>query len=187
MSNKINQNSTLFLLCISLMLGFLGGCIKKSNLDNTNYSTKKAPSFSLPDETGKLHTLANYLGKKIVLYFYPKDESPTCTAQACSMRDDFKVYQDKGIIVLAVSADSIESHRRFKEQHHLPFPLLSDKDNTVATMYGANGGLLGFIGRSERKTYLINEQGNLVKEITNVNVATQAEDILKGFDCLISK
>lgn len=158
------------------------GCSKKMDNLNTDKSMKKAPNFTLPDETGKMHSLADYAGKKLVLYFYPKDESPTCTKQACSIRNDFKIYQDHGIVILGISADSVESHKKFKEHHHLPFPLLADIDGKVAKVYGAQGGLLGFMGYAQRKTYLINEQGHIIKVIDDVNVvATQAQDILAGF------
>jgi peroxiredoxin Q/BCP len=168
-----------FLVLASII--FIAGCGKKTTHAKKDESMKQAPAFTLPDENGTMHSLSDYAGQKVVLYFYPKDESPTCTAQACSIRDDFNMYKDHGIIVLGVSADTIESHKKFKEHHHLPFPLLADVDGAVAKAYGAKGGLLGFVGRSQRKTYLINEQGELVKLIDDVNVATQGQDILAGF------
>ena len=142
----------------------------------------KAPQFTLPDENERLHSLSDYLGKKIVLYFYPKDETPTCTTQACDMRDNYALYQEKGIIIIGISSDSIESHKKFKDNHHLPFPLLADIDHAVAKAYGAFGGFFRLVGMPQRKTYLIDEQGNLVKKIDKVNVATQSADILAGFD-----
>lgn len=178
----------LFTLLVLTSTIFTTGCSGKIRSSKKTLKTRvkgsksmQAPSFSLPDETGTMHSLADYAGKKVVLYFYPKDESPTCTAQACSIRDDFKMYEDHGIVILGVSADSVKSHKKFKMHHHLPFPLLSDADCTVAKAYGAKGGVLGFLGYSQRKTYLINEQGELIKVIDDVNVATQGQDILAGF------
>lgn len=179
---NLNTHQTkLFTFLMLASIIFTTGCGKKIVSTKGSKSMKQAPAFTLPDETGHKHSLSDYAGKKVVLYFYPKDESPTCTAQACSIRDDFKMYQDNGIVILGISADSVESHRKFKEHHHLPFPLLADVDGKVAKKYGAKGGLLGFIGYAQRKTYLINEQGELIKMIDDVNVATQGKDILAGF------
>lgn len=172
-----------FLCLISIV--FITGCGSKKGLQTETSverrKTVKAPSFKLSDETGKIHTLGEYAGKKLVLFFYPKDESPTCTKQACSIRDDFKMYEEHGIVILGISADSVESHKKFKDHYNLPFPLLSDENGKVAKKYGAKGGVLGFFGYAQRKTYLINEQGNLVKVIDDVNVSTQGQDILAGF------
>lgn len=179
--NHSKTNLFTFMALASII--FIAGCGKKIAITKDE-SMKQAPSFTLPDETGTMHSLSDYAGKKVVLYFYPKDESPTCTAQACSIRDDFKMYEDHGIVILGISADTVESHRKFKEHHHLPFPLLADVDGTVAKAYGAKGGVLGFLGYSQRKTYLINEKGELIKLIDNVNVATQGQDILAGFGLL---
>jgi len=182
-----------FLSLISIV--FITGCGKigsakkalKARTSVERKKTVKAPSFKLSDETGTIHTLADYAGKKLVLFFYPKDESPTCTAQACSIRDDFKMYEDHGIVILGISADSVKSHKKFKEHHHLPFPLLSDENGKVAKKYGAKGSVLGFFGYAQRKTYLINEQGELVKVIDDVNVANQGQDILAGFAATIKE
>ena len=139
-----------------------------------------APGFSLPDETGKLRQLSEFKGKKIALYFYPKDNTPGCTSQACSFRDGYQQLQDAGIVVLGVSYDSPESHRQFKEKHHLPFTLLSDQDKQVAKAYGAYGGLLWFL-TPRRYTYLIDEQGILVYIFKEVDVNRQAEEVLEIF------
>jgi peroxiredoxin Q/BCP len=139
-----------------------------------------APGFSLPDETGKLRQLSEFKGKKIALYFYPKDNTRGCTSQACSFRDGYQQLQDAGIVVLGVSYDSPESHRQFKEKHHLPFTLLSDQDKQVAKAYGAYGGLLWFL-TPRRYTYLIDEQGILVYIFKEVDVNRQAEEVLEIF------
>jgi thioredoxin-dependent peroxiredoxin len=116
-----------------------------------------APGFILPALTGQLVSLASFLGKKnIVLYFYPKDNTPGCTAEACAFRDSYEVFQDAGAEVIGISSDSEESHNKFAKQHHLPFILLSDKGGQVRKRYGVSStfGLL-----PGRVTYIIDKQG----------------------------
>lgn len=95
----------------------------------------KAPDFSLPDQNGQVHTLSSYQGRKVILYFYPKDMTSGCTAQACSFRDLYPQFREKGAVVLGVSRDSVASHKRFEEKHGLPFTLLSDPELQVITAY----------------------------------------------------
>ena len=116
---------------------------------------KPAPAFSLPDQDGKLHALADYLGKWVLLYFYPKDETPGCVNEACAFRDAFDQLS-KHVIILGVSADSVESHKRFREHHRLPFTLLSDVDRTVIQVYGADGILF-----PKRTSFLIDPKGTI--------------------------
>ena len=141
----------------------------------------KAPEFTAVDETGKKHSLAEYKGKKVVLYFYPKDFTPGCTKQACSMKNDYAQYQKNNIVILGINYDTSESHAKFKKEYSLPFNLLTDADHSIAKAYSANGGFTGFLGYPQRKTYLIDESGMLVHTIDDVDIATQAHDILKGF------
>jgi Peroxiredoxin len=134
----------------------------------------------LPDETGVLRSLEEFKGKKVVLYFYPKDATPGCTQEACSLRDAYAVYAQHGIVILGVSYDSPKSHAKFKAEHHLPFTLLSDEKRKVAHAYGADKHFFGrFI--PQRKTFLIDEQGNIVAVMDDVKVDTHAQDILKAF------
>lgn len=140
-----------------------------------------APGFSLLDETGKLRQLSEFKGKKIALYFYPKDNSRGCTSQACSFRDGYQQLQENGITVLGLSYDSPESHRQFKEKHGLPFTLLSDGDKQVAKAYGAYGGLLWFL-MPKRYTYLIDEKGIVIHIFQKVDVNRQAEEVLEAFN-----
>ena len=141
---------------------------------------KKAPAFTLVNHEGKKKSLESYKGKLLCLYFYPKDETPGCTTQACDIRDNYKIYQNNDIVILGVSSDSIESHKKFKEHHKLPFTLLSDADHAVAKAYGAASGLLGLMGMNQRKTYLIDQWGNLIGSF-DVNIPTHKDDILAGF------
>jgi len=139
-----------------------------------------APDFSLLDETGVIRKLSDYRGQKVVLYFYPKDFTTGCTKQACSLRDNFEIYRENNIAILGVSYDSVEKHKKFKETHHLPYPLLSDSNHAVAKKYGANRGVLGYFMPS-RMTFLINEQGVIVQILTKIDIAKQADQILSGF------
>jgi peroxiredoxin Q/BCP len=135
-----------------------------------------APDFSLRDETGALHTLKDYHGKKLILYFYPKDNTPGCTQQACSLRDGYKELSDNGFTILGVSFDSPEHHARFKAQNNLPFHLLSDETKTVARRYNsiALGGLF-----PARKTFVIDESGIIRAIITDIELKNHADQILQ--------
>ena len=117
----------------------------------------KAPDFTLQSQTGETVTLSQFYGKKnVVLYFYPKDESPGCTREACTFRDSYELFTDLGAEVVGVSADTVESHKSFAEHHNLPFTLLSDADNKVRKLYGATS-TLGFI--PGRVTFIIDKKG----------------------------
>ncbi len=136
----------------------------------------QAPDFSLPDENGQIQSLSQYRGQKVVVYFYPKDDTPGCTKEACGIRDLFSQFTDNKIVVLGVNYDNAASHRKFKDKHNLPFHLLSDGDKSVSKQYGADGMFF-----PSRKTYLIDEDGILIKIFENVNVLTHAEEILRYF------
>jgi peroxiredoxin Q/BCP len=117
----------------------------------------KAPDFTLDMQTGENVTLSDFFGKKnVVLYFYPKDETPGCTREACTFRDSYELFTDLGAEVIGVSADTVESHKAFAEHHNLPFTLLSDLDNNVRKLYGATSKL-GFI--PGRVTFIIDKKG----------------------------
>ena len=135
------------------------------------------PDFNLPDSDGNMHTLDNYRDKIIALYFYPKNDTPGCTKQACSLRDEFAILEEKGVVVLGVSFDSKESHARFKEKYNLNFTLLSDKEKKTAKDYGTAGLLF-----AKRWTFLIDGQGKIieiVKDVDTKNHAKQIQDVLK--------
>ncbi len=135
-----------------------------------------APDFSLPDENGQMHYLAQYRGQKVVVYFYPKDDTPGCTKEACGIRDNYDDFTDSGIVVFGVSYDNASSHRKFKKKFDIPFHLLTDKDKSVSKAYGADGMFF-----PSRKTYLIGEDGTLVKIYDKVNVLKHADEILRTF------
>lgn len=130
------------------------------------YSNTKAPDFSLPDQHGVIHTLSEYLGKKVLIYFYPKDNTPGCTTEACSFRDSYKELSASGLVVLGVSKDSVKSHKKFADDFELPFPILSDDDAKVCQLYGVFG-MKKFIGKEymgiSRNSFLIDEKGFISK------------------------
>jgi len=116
------------------------------------------PSFELPDQYGNLVNVAESIGKNnLVIYFYPKDDTPGCTAEACSFRDQFEVFRDSGAEVFGISSDSIEKHRNFAEKHHLPFKLLSDVNKKVRKLFGVPSDFLGLL--PGRVTYIIDKSG----------------------------
>lgn len=142
----------------------------------------KAPDFSLPDQDGKVHTLSEYAGRKIILYFYPKDNTPGCTKQACGFSELYPQYTERGAVVLGVSRDSVASHKKFQEKYHLNFTLLSDPELKVIQAYGVwqekkNYGKvsMGVV----RTTYLIDEKGMVEKVFKSVKAAENPAQMLK--------
>lgn len=142
---------------------------------------EKAPSFSLPDETGTKVSLADFAGKKVVVYFYPKDDTPGCTKEACSLRDNYDAILEKGAVVIGVSKDDGESHKKFKTKYDLPFYLVSDPDAEMIKAYGA-WGKKSMYGKEYdgimRYTYVIDESGTVIKAFEKVNTETHGEEIL---------
>jgi thioredoxin-dependent peroxiredoxin len=144
----------------------------------------RAPDFSLPDQAGKIHKLADYQGKKVVLYFYPKDDTPGCTKEACSFRDSYSDFEKAGIVVLGVSVDDESSHAKFTEKYSLPFTLLADKDKKVVEKYGVWGEkeMYGkkFMG-TNRTTFLIDGKGNIIQVFEKVKPEDHAKEVLAAF------
>lgn len=142
----------------------------------------RAPKFSLPSDSGKTVSLADFAGeKKVVLYFYPKDDTSGCTAQACEFRDSWKAVQAAGAVVLGVSPDGVKSHDRFKGKYQLPFPLLADEDHAVAEAYGA-WGEKSMYGRKYqgilRTTFVIGTDGRIEKVFQKVKPRGHAAEVL---------
>ena len=142
---------------------------------------KPAPDFELKSDSGESVKLSDLRGKQVVLYFYPKDDTPGCTTQACGIRDVYGELQREGAVVLGVSPDAVGSHVDFKEKYSLPFTLLADPDHAVAQQYGAWGEKKNR-GRTYdgiiRSTFVIGADGTLVKAMPNVKPATHADDVL---------
>jgi peroxiredoxin Q/BCP len=142
----------------------------------------KAPDFTATDQDGKTHNLADYKGKKLALFFYPKDMTPGCTAEACNLRDNISVLKNAGIAPVGVSVDDEKSHKKFEEKHHLPFPLLADTAHKIVNDYGV-WGPKKFMGKEYtgtlRTTFLIDEQGVIEHIIDKVKTGDHSGQILE--------
>ena len=141
----------------------------------------KAPDFTLPDQNGNMHSLSEYRGKKVILYFYPKDNTPGCTKQACGFAERYPKFTDKGAVVLGISKDSVASHKKFEEKYGLPFTILSDPELVAIQAYDVwqekkNYGktYMGVV----RTTYLIDEEGKIAKAFDKVKAADNPEQML---------
>ena len=143
---------------------------------------KKAPDFTLPDQNGDMHTLSEYRGQKVILYFYPKDNTSGCTKQACGFGERYPQIREKGAVVLGVSKDSVGSHKKFEEKYSLPFTLLSDTELSVIKAYDvwkekkSSGKVsMGVV----RTTYLIDEDGVIIKAMDKVRAADNPQEMLE--------
>ena len=140
-----------------------------------------APEFSALDEMGTTRRLADFRGRPVLLYFYPKDDTPGCTTEACNFRDDYSAYVNADVIILGVSPDSVKSHAKFKEKFGLPFPLLADEGHKIADAYGV-WGLKKFMGREYegvfRTTFLIDANGRIARVFENVKPAEHSAEVL---------
>jgi len=146
-----------------------------------------APDFELPDDTNKPRRLSSYRGKPVLLYFYPKDDTPGCTTEACSFRDDYSAFSEEKVTIVGISTDSVTSHKKFKEKYNLPFSLLADTDHQVCEKYGvwAEKKMMGkkFFGIL-RTTYLIDKNGNIAKVFEGVKPAEHSQEVLQAIKVL---
>jgi peroxiredoxin Q/BCP len=144
-----------------------------------------APEFELLDDTNTLQKLSDYRGRNIVLYFYPKDDTPGCTTEACNFRDDYSAYEKADVVVLGISPDNVKSHVKFKNKYQLPFPLLADEGHKVCDQYEV-WGPKKFMGKEYegvlRTTFLIDENGNIVKVFENVRPAEHSVEVLSALN-----
>jgi len=140
-----------------------------------------APDFHLADETNVPRRLSDYRGRPVVLYFYPKDDTPGCTTEACNFRDDYSAYVEADVIILGVSPDDVASHLKFKRKHYLPFPLLADEGHKVCDLYGV-WGPKKFMGREHdgvlRTTFLIDRGGRVAHVFENVRPSEHSAEVL---------
>jgi peroxiredoxin Q/BCP len=145
----------------------------------------KAPAFKGVDQNGNEVALADFNGKKVILYFYPKDDTPGCTAQACNLRDNYQDLINKGFQVIGISTDSVKSHKKFEEKFSLPFPLIADEDKKIVETYNVWGEkqFMGktFIG-THRTTFLIDEQGKIKKIISKPDTKNQTKQVLEAWE-----
>ncbi len=148
----------------------------------------KAPDFTLSDQTGKSHSLSDYRGKYVLLYFYPKDDTPGCTKEACTLRDNYDDFKKIKAVILGVSKDSVSSHDKFAKKYELPFPLLADEDKKVMNAYGA-WAKKKFLGKEYmgtlRVSFLIDPKGNIAKIYETVKPAEHAEEVIRDLNELL--
>jgi peroxiredoxin Q/BCP len=142
---------------------------------------KKAPAFKGTDQNGDIVSLSDFKGKKVILYFYPKDDTPGCTAQACNLRDNYQLLIDKGYQVIGISTDTVKSHKKFEKKFNLPFPLIADEEQKIVEKYGV-WGEKKFMGRTyigtHRTTFLIDEEGKIKKIIEKPDTQNQTAQVL---------
>ena len=136
-----------------------------------------APEFELPDQDGQLHSLEDYRDQWVVLYFYPKDETPGCTTEACEFRDNIFAFRDLGVQILGVSLDDVASHKAFAENHGLPFPLLADSDGETSTAYGVKTRMFGMTV-AKRQTFIIGPDGDIAKHYEKVKPDEHSAELL---------
>lgn len=142
----------------------------------------KAPEFTLPDQNGEIHTLAEYRGRKVILYFYPRDNTPGCTKQACGFGERYPQFMEKGAVVLGVSKDSVKSHKNFETKYELPFTLLSDPELSAIKAYDVwkEKKMYGKVSMGVvRTTYLIDEEGIIIKAMDKVKAADNPQQMLE--------
>lgn len=145
---------------------------------------KPAPEFELPDQDGQLHSLEDYRDQWVVLYFYPKDQTPGCTTEACEFRDDIFAFKKMNAQVLGVSLDDVASHQAFSEKHNLPFPLLADAEGKAADAYGVKTKMFGMT-LAKRETFLIDPEGKLVKHYSDVDPDVHSRQVLTDLQQLV--
>ncbi len=146
-----------------------------------------APDFELLDDTGAARKLSDFRGRPVILYFYPEDDTPGCTKEACNFRDDYSAYQKAGVTILGVSPDSVGSHVKFKKKYGLPFPLLADEGHRVCDLYGV-WGPKKFMGRDYegvlRTTFLIDAQGRIARVFERVRPAEHSAEMLEALSAI---
>ncbi|MGH8131076.1 MAG: peroxiredoxin [Steroidobacteraceae bacterium] len=146
-----------------------------------------APPFRLQDQAGKWHALSDYKGKWVVLYFYPKDNTPGCTTQACEFRDNIFAYRELGAVILGVSVDDVASHKAFSDEHGLPFPILADSEKQTATAYGTLTKFLGIAELARRDTFIIDPKGRIAKHYMKVDPKGHSQVVLADLKQLAAK
>lgn len=142
-----------------------------------------APDFELRDQDGRIHSIEDYRGQWVALYFYPKDDTPGCTTEACAFRDDVFAFRDLNTQILGVSLDDVESHKEFAEKYSLPFPLLADTEGTTAAAYGVRSRMLGMTV-AKRQTFLIDPDGNVARHYEKVDPESHSKQILADLEAM---
>ena len=166
-------------LCVAAILGFASPGLTSEQ----PAAGQIAPEFELPDQSGQLHSLEDYRDQWVVLYFYPKDETPGCTIEACEFRDNIFAYRDLNAQILGVSLDDVESHREFAENHSLPFPLLADEDGIAADAYGVKTRMFGMTV-AKRQTFVIAPGGEIAKHYEKVDPSEHSKQVIADLEML---
>ena len=143
-----------------------------------------APAFKLQDQNGKWHELSDYRGQWVVLYFYPKDQTPGCTTQACEVRDNIFAFRKLGATILGISVDDVASHKEFAEKHSLPFPLLADSSKQTAAAYGVLVKMLGVFELAQRDTFIIDPDGRIAQHFVKVEPKGHSQRVLEELKAL---
>jgi peroxiredoxin Q/BCP len=146
-----------------------------------------APAFTLPDQNGKRISLADYAGKWVVLYFYPKDGTPGCTTEACEFRDNVFAFREAGAVILGISVDDVASHKDFATEHRLPFTLLADTEKQVSRSYGVLHRMLGVMELARRETFIVDPQGRIAKHYREVDPGSHSKQVLADIKALQAK
>jgi len=171
--------TTVRISAVALLL--LGLLTSNAALSDSPLQGSPAPDIRLQDQKGDWHTLEQYSGKWVALYFYPKDATPGCTTEACSFRDNIFAFRDRDAVILGVSMDDVESHEEFAREYSLPFSLLSDADQVVSEKYGVVRNL-GVMKMAKRETFLIAPDGTIAKHYDSVDPDTHSAEILADLD-----
>lgn len=166
----------------ALALGLIGAVALAADVS----VGQPAPEFELSDQNGQLHSLEDYRDRWVVLYFYPKDETPGCTTEACEFRDNIFAYRERNAVILGVSLDDAESHKAFAENHGLPFTLLADTEGTAAEAYGVKTRMLGMTV-AKRQTFIIDPDGKIAKHYEKVKPDSHSEEVLADLDSLTGR
>ena len=167
---------------LALSAALLGSGLPPAQADGSAGSVPKvgenAPAFKLQDQGGKWHSLSDYRGQWVALYFYPKDDTPGCTTQACSFRDNVFAFRKEGAVILGVSVDDVESHESFAAEHGLPFPILADVGKSTAKAYGVLNRFLGLFELARRETFVIDPQGRIARHYGDVDPKGHSQQVL---------
>ena len=168
-------------LAVTLALALLAACAPRAAPPALG---AEAPAFNLQDQRGAWHRLADYRGQWVVLYFYPKDQTPGCTTQACEFRDNIFAFRKLGVVLLGVSVDDVASHKEFAEKHSLPFPILADSTKQTAAAYGVLVRMLGVFELAQRDTFIIDPAGRIARHYVKVDPKGHSEFVLKELKAL---
>jgi thioredoxin-dependent peroxiredoxin len=182
----MNRIRRLQFVAFAALLAWLGGAHAQAQTPAPAVGSL-APEFKLEDQNGKSQELKSYRGKWVALYFYPKDQTPGCTTQACEFRDNIFAFREAGAVILGVSVDDVQSHKEFSEKHGLPFPILADPSKETAKKYGVLKSYLGTLELAKRDTFLIDPQGRIVKHYPDVNPKGHSQIVLNDIKALQKK